>query len=236
MPPRPPRVKKSYHHGNLRRDLVAAALEIINRRGPDGLTLRAVAARLGVTPTASYRHFASKSALLAAVASDGFTRMLEGMREAIAQAGPDPLARYEALAVGYVHFATAHPDHFRVMYGPQVDFDDVAVPERRVAFKMLTDAIEACQVARLASPGDARAIANQAWAYAHGLVTLHSHGILHRSIDVPKLIELARDIRAFLHRQEGPPPSRSSSAAVGEPSRPSLRSKAGAGRQRARSS
>lgn len=198
MPARPPRVKKSYHHGNLRHDLVAAALEIIKRRGADGLTLRAVANRLGVTPTAPYRHFASKGALLAALASDGFTQLLDEVRTATAEAGADPLLRYEALAVGYVRFATAHPAHFRIMYGPQVDFDDVAVPERRAAFKMLTDAIEACQAAGLASPGDSWVIANQAWAYAHGLVTLHSHGILRRSIGVPALIELARDIRAFL--------------------------------------
>jgi AcrR family transcriptional regulator len=203
MPGPRPRAKKSYHHGNLRHDLVAAALEIINRSGPEGLTLRAVTKRLGVTAAASYRHFASKKALLAAVATDGFTALLEEVRAATAEAGTDLRARYEAMAIGYLRFATAHPGHFRVMYGPQVDFDDVAVGQRRAAFQMLTDSIQACQAAGLAAPGPAWAVANRTWAYAHGLVTLHLHGLLHLAIDGPALVEMARAIRVFL---ESPAP------------------------------
>lgn len=209
-----PRAKKNYHHGNLRHDLVAAALEIINRSGPEGLTLRAVAKRLGVTAAASYRHFASKTDLLAAVATDGFVALLAEVRAATGEAGPDLRARYEAMAVGYLRFATAHPGHFRVMYGPQVDFDDVAVPERREAFEMLTAAIEACQAAGLALPGSPRAIANRAWAYAHGLVTLHLHGLLHRSIDSRALVEMAREIRVFLDCPPSPVPTTARLAAV----------------------
>ncbi len=194
-----PHLKKAYHHGNVRRELVTAAVEIINRFGPQALTLRAAAKRLGVTAAAPYRHFANKRALLAAVATDGFTTLLAECRAATEDAGPDPLARYEAMAVGYVRFGTAHPGHFNVMYGPQVDFGDVAVPERRAALRMLTDAIEACQAAGIAHRGPSRDIANQAWAYAHGLITLYLHGLLHRSIDVPALIDLARGIRVFLH-------------------------------------
>lgn len=199
MAGRRPQAKKAYHHGNLRRELVTAALEIINRRGPEGLTLRAVADRLGVTATAPYRHFPSKQALLAAVATEGFTTMLDGIRLAQREAGADPLARYEAMAVGYVRFATAHPEHFRVMYGPRVDFDSVAVTDRRTAFGMLTGAIEDCQAAGQARAGDPRPIANQAWAYAHGVITLFLHGLLHRSIGVPELTALAREIRVFLN-------------------------------------
>jgi hypothetical protein len=89
------------------------------------------------------------------------------------------------------------------MYGPQVDFDDVAVPERRAAFEMLTDAIKACQAAGQAAPGPAWDIANRAWAYAHGVSTLHLHGLLHRSIDRRALMELARGIRVFLGAPAG---------------------------------
>jgi AcrR family transcriptional regulator len=193
-----PHLKKAYHHGNVRRELVTAALEIINRFGPQALTLRAAAQRLGVTAAAPYRHFANKKALIAAVATEGFTTLLAECRAATAEAGAEPLARYEAMAVGYVRFGTAHPGYFGVMYGPQVDFGDVAVPERRAALRMLMDAIEACQAAGLARPGAVRDVANQAWAYAHGLITLYLHGLLHRSIDVAALIELARGIRVFL--------------------------------------
>ena len=62
----------SYHHGNLRRALLDEALATIGAEGVDGLTLREIGARLGVSRTALYRHFADKRALLAAVATEGF--------------------------------------------------------------------------------------------------------------------------------------------------------------------
>src|SRR6266540_5232917 len=65
--PRPAR-RKAYHHGDLRRALVDAAIELVRDRGPDGFTLREAARRVGVSQTAPYRHFATKDALLAAVA------------------------------------------------------------------------------------------------------------------------------------------------------------------------
>jgi AcrR family transcriptional regulator len=194
------RTKRAYHHGNLRQDLVTAALDIINKSGLEALTLRAVGQRLGVSQAAPYRHFASKEALLAAVAADGFATLLEQVRRAMAAAGTGPVQRYEAIATAYMRFALAHRDHFRVMYGPRLDSEEVAVPERRAAFALLTEAIEACQSAGLARPGPARVIAIEAWSYAHGLATLYLDRLLHRSIDERALIELARHITVFLGR------------------------------------
>ena len=63
---------RPYHHGNLRRALLDEAVATIRAEGVDGLTLREIGARLGVSRTALYRHFADKRALLAAVATEGF--------------------------------------------------------------------------------------------------------------------------------------------------------------------
>jgi AcrR family transcriptional regulator len=206
------RKKKSYHHGNLRQDLVAAAVQLIGRSSPEDMTLRAVTKRLGVTAAATYRHFANKEALLGAVAAEGFTTLLAESRTMMEEAGPDPVARYESMAVAYLRFAMNHPHHFRIMYGPHVDFERVAVPERRAAYLLLSDAIEACQAAGLARPGKPYEIANQAWAYTHGLVTLYLHGLLHRSLDVPAMTELVRQIRVFLSPSPSTPtPARSQS-------------------------
>src|SRR5215211_5777793 len=133
------KVKRAYHHGNLRQDLVTAAVQIINRSGAEALTLRAVGQRLGVSQAAPYRHFASKEALLGAVAADGFGTLLDRCRAAMKAAGRNPVARYEAMAVSYLRFALDFPAHFHLMYGPRVQFDDIAVPERQAAFKLLTD-------------------------------------------------------------------------------------------------
>ena len=64
--------RRPYHHGNLRRALLDEALATIRNEGVSGLTLREIGARLGVSRTALYRHFADKRALLTAVATEGF--------------------------------------------------------------------------------------------------------------------------------------------------------------------
>ncbi|MBW2257316.1 MAG: TetR/AcrR family transcriptional regulator, partial [Deltaproteobacteria bacterium] len=110
----------SYHHGDLRRALVDAALLLIERSGASGVTLRGAARLAGVSQTAPYRHFSDKRALLAAVAEQGFQSLSTQLREASASHEGDPMGRLRALGVAYVHFAQAQPSHFRVMFGPQV--------------------------------------------------------------------------------------------------------------------
>ena len=61
-----------YHHGDLSRSLLQEALRTIQKDGVAALTMRGVGSKLGVSRTALYRHFADKSALLAAVATEGF--------------------------------------------------------------------------------------------------------------------------------------------------------------------
>ncbi|MBV9511686.1 MAG: helix-turn-helix transcriptional regulator, partial [Caulobacteraceae bacterium] len=74
--PAAPSVKAvdAYHHGDLRSALIAAAREALETAAPETVSLKALAARLGVSQPAPYRHFESREALLAAVAADGFER------------------------------------------------------------------------------------------------------------------------------------------------------------------
>src|SRR6187455_3563616 len=92
--------RRSYHHGNLRRALLDEALTTIRTEGVDGLTLREIGARLGVSRTALYRHFADKRALLAAVATEGF-RMLRQQLIAAWEDGGRGRAAFEAMGVAY---------------------------------------------------------------------------------------------------------------------------------------
>ena len=63
-----------YHHGDLKRALLEAALEMLDQEGADGVGLRELARKVGVSPAAPYRHFRSRQALLEAVATEGFRR------------------------------------------------------------------------------------------------------------------------------------------------------------------
>jgi AcrR family transcriptional regulator len=116
--PRPK--KRAYHHGDLRRALVAASLDVIAEVGPEGFTLRDIARRLGVAPSAPYRHFPDKESLLAAVAADCGERLGATMDAAAAAGGEDALERFRLAGIAYVRFAVENPAHFRVMNMPGI--------------------------------------------------------------------------------------------------------------------
>jgi AcrR family transcriptional regulator len=105
----------SYHHGDLRAALLAAAAVEIERSGYENLSLRGLSESLGVSRAAPYRHFADRRALLAAVAADGFDRLTAIHRKAIAK-GKTPADRLAAAGRGYLAFAAERPQMFRLMF------------------------------------------------------------------------------------------------------------------------
>lgn len=116
--PRSPRARRAYHHGDLRRSLVASATRLLDRHGPQGVTLRGAARQAGVSQAAPYRHFASKEALLAAVAAEAFLALKEACAAAVAADPGDPIHRLEIVAITYVRFAVDHPARYRLMWAP----------------------------------------------------------------------------------------------------------------------
>jgi AcrR family transcriptional regulator len=166
-----------YHHGDLRRALLEAALELLVEGGPDAVSLRDVAKRAGVSHAAPYRHFVSKDAMLRAIAQQGFAA-LRGHLEAAAAKRRDPLGRFEAMGFGYVAFARAHPGELKLMFRPRLFEPDGAesLEKRSSAFGILVDAIVACQEAGIFRRGDARPMAFAAWSMVHGFSMLLLEG------------------------------------------------------------
>jgi AcrR family transcriptional regulator len=191
--PRPARKKPSrYHHGDLRRALLAEALRTIQEEGVETLTLRSVGANLGVSRTALYRHFADKSALLGAVAAEGFRMLREALVDAVAKA-PDPLSGFEAQGRAYVRFAIEHPSHYRVMFGgvggSRSDHPE-AVQEGAGAFGALVGLLVTLQAQGLARPGDPLPLARFIWSTVHGVAMLAIDGQWeHEHADVNALVE-----------------------------------------------
>ena len=106
---------RPYHHGDLRRALVDAARQLLERDGPNALSLRAVAREAGVSPAAPYHHFKDKSELLDAVAEQGWTMLTESLVGA-KTASNDMRDRVSEVGLSYVKFARAHPALYRLMY------------------------------------------------------------------------------------------------------------------------
>jgi AcrR family transcriptional regulator len=187
---KPPR---SYHHGNLRRALLDEALATIGAEGVDGLTLREIGARLGVSRTALYRHFADKRALLAAVATEGFRTLRHELVSAW-EAGGRGSAAFESMGVAYIRFAAANPAHYRVMFGGFVDptsCDPELAAEAEGAFQALVDALAALQRDAVIRAEDTVTMANFVWAVVHGVSMLSIDGQLREPGSLEALMRYA---------------------------------------------
>jgi len=166
--------KAAYHHGDLRRALIESALSLMAEKSAASLSLREVARRAGVSHAAPYRHFADKDALLAAVAEEGFC-VFGRQLAAAAAAVEDPLARLKAIGIAYVHYALAHPIHYRVMFG---SYDVTAsgtptlVEASQRSYDVLLQAIRAAQSADVVRPGEPQILSMAAWSLTHGLAML----------------------------------------------------------------
>ncbi len=163
-----------YHHGDLRRALLDEALVTISDEGVAGVTLRAIGARLGVSRSALYRHFADKRALLAAVATEGFRELRQQLVAAWETGGRNDGA-FRAMGVAYVRFAVANPSHYRVMFGGFVDIqapDAELVVEAEGAFQALVDALAALQREAIVRRDDTVLMARYVWALVHGIAML----------------------------------------------------------------
>lgn len=181
MTPRRPKVApvQPYHHGDLKSALRDAARAVIAQKGARAFSLREVARMAGVSHAASYRHYASKEALLADLAERGFRELTERGRAAAAHHPGDPLAQLRAAGEAYVAFGVANPDLLQLMFGGFVPHsgDHPALREAgKVALNVLSSIIAAGQQARAIRTGDLQDLTIAAWALAHGLALLLAGG------------------------------------------------------------
>jgi len=107
---------KPYHHGDLRRVLLDAALQLVEEGGAEAVSVREAARRAGVSPGAPFRHFPSRDALMQAVAEEAQRRFRAEIEAALAAAAPDdPLGRFRCLGLAYLRWAMRNPTHFEII-------------------------------------------------------------------------------------------------------------------------
>jgi AcrR family transcriptional regulator len=113
--PRSP-APKPYHHGDLRRALIDTALRLAEEGGVDQVSVREAARRAGVSPGAPFRHFATREALLTAVAEEAQRRFRAEIQTALTEApSGDPLSRFRSFGLAYLRWAMRNPAHFEII-------------------------------------------------------------------------------------------------------------------------
>lgn len=113
---RPKTKPRKYHHGDLQRALIQAALTIITTKGVHALSVREAAKLAGVSSAAPYRHFPTKDSLVAAAALEGHRMIASRLKEAVEKYPDDTERQLLEAAKAYIHFALRHPAYLRIMF------------------------------------------------------------------------------------------------------------------------
>ena len=191
--------KQSYHHGDLRNALLDAGSAVAQEVGSEGLSLRGVARRAGVSHTAAYNHFADKNDLLRGLAVRAFDELAIEL-DAATSAGSAPL---EEIAVTYLRFAFAHAAEFRFMFQrslcmPEGVYDPLEVAQRE------SQGVLRAEIVRLQSTGELKQadpdeVLLTVWSQVHGITTIVLETPVFKSAQPEAAEYLARQgIRALI--------------------------------------
>lgn len=162
-----------YRHGDLRNALLDAAAGLVAARGGPDFSLREIAGHVGVRHAAAYRHFASKEAILSALAARAFQRMAQRFQRVLDRSGSDAAGRIEGLAEAYFSTVRDEPGAYRLMFTNWREPD----PERDAAARACFDALvrsiaDGQRVGMVRNDLPAIAIAASNWSALHGLSML----------------------------------------------------------------
>jgi AcrR family transcriptional regulator len=184
--------KLKYHHGDLKHAILEASLELIAQHGLEGLTLRAVAQRLGVSHAAPVYHFATRADLIGALAERGFVGFSKALDAAFQGEVKGRLLR---VGRAYLEFALANPSLYRIIFGSELSSASTLSAELTQASQRALDFL-----AQAAGPH-----AILCWAVVHGLVGLRAGPYLCRTEAERKALdsELEGALATFVDLVEG---------------------------------
>ena len=190
---------QSYHHGDLRTTLVNAARARIASHGVDSLSLRKLAEDAGVSRTAPYHHFKDKSALLSAIAAEGFAQWHQVAKEIFDNTAQSPRERFRAFIHRYIGFAANNPEMYELMFGRPIWQTDSATDDLKAVaypcFQFQVDMTRYWQAQRLL-PQDQEPLrlAQVTWGTLHGIARLLIDGIYADQSHIDDMCDCAADL------------------------------------------
>lgn len=196
--------KPSYHHGDLRQTLLEAATDMIGENGIEGLSLRKLAERVGVSRTAPYHHFKDKNELLCAIAEEGF-RQRHIQAELNFNDESRPMRdRFRSFVHGYVQFAHENPELYELMFGRAIWKQKKSTEElRKAAYPCFQHQVEMTkawqEMGLLEREENTLRLSQVIWGTLHGITKLLIDGIYTDTSQVEEMCECA--VTLFLRQQ-----------------------------------
>lgn len=174
-----PEGRESYHHGDLRAQLIEATRMLVEEKGPDHFSVSEACRAAGVSTAAPYKHFKSKEEMLKAVSLEGMLRHRELMIDELAQYEIGTLERIIGLGRVYVSFAQAEPGVFRLMFALSDSHaeDEDLVRTGDETFGLVQLEVARCQAREVIEQQDVHR-AFLLWSFVHGLSFLLIDGKL----------------------------------------------------------
>jgi AcrR family transcriptional regulator len=193
--------KSAYHHGDLRNDLITAAEQLLVQKGVAALSLREVAKAAGVSHAAPYRHFQDKTALVEALAIEGFVQLRTGCEKACREYPEDPTRQLGEAGMAYLLYAIEKPAIVHLMFGGVLSLNACGVELKQAAdaaFASLVQIVGNGQEAGLYQKSDVVDLTLTAWSTVYGLSLMATAGLLGKRVKtragVRKLGESVADI------------------------------------------
>lgn len=191
-------VKAAYHHGDLRRQLVEAAIAMVREDGGLGaLSLRRLAERVGVSQTALYHHFSDKQALFCAIGEEAIER-LSGLLQASLAGELSQEARFERFVSIYVRFALENPELYELLFGRTTwkgegEASEAFRSKARASFRSYAKTIMTLQAGGFFSADiNPLRLAQVMWGTLHGLCRMYNDGLAFTPGDVEEISQYAR--------------------------------------------
>jgi AcrR family transcriptional regulator len=195
---------RTYHHGDLRNTLIEQGVALLEEEGLAKLSLRAIAARVGVSHAAPKNHFANLRGLLTAMAAEGYRRHLAFMRAGLPKRA-SRTAKLAAAMNGYVRFAREHPHLFALMFSSDLcDLDD---PELQTAgaesYGVLREISAGLDWDKANKPDADFRAETMIWSLVHGFALLSNSGMLSTAPDgsPQPALSVTDVVPAFKYRQ-----------------------------------
>ena len=196
--------QRNYHHGDLRNTLIAQGVALLEEAGLAKLSLRAIAARAGVSHAAPKNHFANLRSLLTAMAAEGYRRHVAFMRAGLPRRA-SRTAKLAAAMQGYVRFAREHPHLFALMFSSDLcDLDD---PELQAAgaesYGVLQEISAGLDWDKADQPDADFRAETMIWSLVHGFAQLSNSGMLSTAPDgsAQPVLSVLDVVPAFKYRQ-----------------------------------